>query len=152
ALIRSCNNYLLDPPASLEGVCTYLATHPEESSLVKLAGLDVLAASAGVPSAKGAGWVLALLGDKEPELRLSVLRAVEGMRLTAAVPKVGGLLRNGGMSPPERQAAIRALGVLKDRSVVPVLCELLASSTEEEATRTEALRALATLDPKRAAD
>ena len=42
SLIRSYNNYLLDPPVSLKSLRDYLDKHPNESAEVKEAALQVL--------------------------------------------------------------------------------------------------------------
>ena len=149
-LIRSYTNYLLDPPVTLEPALDYLVKHPHETLAVKLAGLEVLSANRGLTSERAQKWLLGLLEDNDPGLRLSVIQAVEDTRLKQAAPFLAKLLGNEQRPVKERAAAAKALRVLNDPSAVPALKEILKGKetkpAEQIALRREALRALAALD------
>ena len=75
ALVRSYENYLLDPPLSVAPMVDYLLAHPKEDAAVKQAGAEVLAAG-GVRGAAGAtGWLMDLLDEKDPKVRTSAVAA-----------------------------------------------------------------------------
>jgi putative heme-binding domain-containing protein len=149
-LIRSYNNYLLNPPISIEPALDYLVAHPDEEVAVKLAGLEVLSTAAAPQGEKAAKWLLALLGDSDRTLRLSAIQAVEDTRVTAAAPKLAKMAADGQRLAAERIAVVRALGKLDDRAAAPVLKDILASDepANKDGTnlRVEALRSLAVLD------
>ncbi len=150
ALIRSYSNYLLDPPVSIEPALDYLSDHPTEDVAVKLAGLEVLSNGGTLKSEKAAKWLLGLLDEDDPALRLSVVKAVEDTHLAKAAPPLIKLAGNAARSLPERLAVVKALGKLDDRAAVPVLKEILANEAfkDKEGTnlRMEALRSLSALD------
>jgi quinoprotein glucose dehydrogenase len=52
-LIRSCGNYLLDPPISLDPIVKYLATPAGQPAEVKRAGAELLAACSDAPRKPG---------------------------------------------------------------------------------------------------
>jgi putative membrane-bound dehydrogenase-like protein len=152
-LIRSYNNYLLDPPVSLEPALDYLVKHPDEALPVKLAGLEVLSANGELKGERVKKWLLGLLEDDDPDLRRAVLKAVADTRLREAAGFVARLVKKERRPLEERTAAAKALRVLAEPSVVPALKEVLdekAKSAGQFALRREALRALAALDGKAA--
>ncbi len=51
-LIRSCGNYLLDPPVALDAIVAYLSTPAGQTAEVKQAGADLLAARRDMPTPK----------------------------------------------------------------------------------------------------
>ncbi len=51
-LIRSCGNYLLDPPVTLDAIVAYLSTPAGQAPEVKQAGADLLAARPDMPAPK----------------------------------------------------------------------------------------------------
>jgi glucose/arabinose dehydrogenase/HEAT repeat protein len=108
-LVASWNNYLLDPPVSLEPCFEYLTANPEARE-VKLAGLSVLTTALTPPGEKGSAWMLSLLDETDAELRVAALKAIEQTRLARASDKVKGLLLDNARAIRERQAAARALG------------------------------------------
>jgi quinoprotein glucose dehydrogenase len=146
-LIRSCNNYLLDPPVSLGPVFAYLLSHPEEPIPAKLAGLEVLSCEGSAKSDKAAIWLLTLFEEQDASVRLAAIKAAAVSHLATAVPKLLNLLRASGMSVSERRETLKALGLLGDKSAIPLLTNVLATAQEDADTKTEALRALAALDP-----
>ena len=146
-LVRSCTNYLLDSPLSLEPVLAYLLSHPEEPTAVKLAGLEVLASGGAMKSDKGGIWLLVLLDDKDAALRPATLKAVEATQLVAAGPRLIKLLRLAEVSTADKQATLKALRAIKDVSSVAAIKDALASNKVETSTKAEALRTLAALDP-----
>ena len=152
-LLRSYNNYLLDPPVSLEPALAYLAKHPDEALPVKLAGLEVLSANGALKGERAKKWLLGLLEDDDAGLRLAVLKAVADTRLREAAAFVTRLVKEERRPVEERTAAAKALRVLGDPSAVPALREVLEEGTQTPAQlvlRSEALRALAALDSKAA--
>jgi hypothetical protein len=76
ALVRSCANYQLDPPVSLEPVFAYLAANPKEDAVVRTAGLDLLATPGTVAGPKARQWALAQLADRDAALRRRALHAL----------------------------------------------------------------------------
>jgi putative membrane-bound dehydrogenase-like protein len=154
-LIRSLNNYLLDPPVSLEPTLQYLVDHPDEAVEVKLAGLEVLSLAGALQGEKSAAWLLRLLDDTDTNLRLSVLKAIEDTRLARAAGRLVKILEDASRPARERVAVARALRTLNDRSVVGALKTRVANdkttSPEAAAVRVEAFRTLAVLDPAAAA-
>ena len=148
-LVRSCTNYLLDPPLNLDPVIDYLAANPREAEAVKLAGLVALSAMGGVKSDKGAAWLLGLLDETDPALRLAAIKAIEDARLGKAAAKLVVLLLDGSRPANERTAVIKALRVLNDRGGVNKLKEMVATdgtTPEMQTLRLEAFRTLAVLD------
>ena len=85
-LILSYNNYLLDPPISVDPAIDYLIEHPRDDIAVKLAGLEVLAAAVSpTKNEKVAEWVVAQLDADDPVVRLVAIKAIAGAHATAAV-------------------------------------------------------------------
>ena len=76
ALVRSYENYLLDPPVSLAPMVQYLIDHPTEDQAVKLAGAEVLAAGEAAADDKAAGWAFGLLDEEDAKLRLAGVKAL----------------------------------------------------------------------------
>jgi glucose/arabinose dehydrogenase len=68
-LVRSCGNYRLDPPVSLEPVVAWLAGQPKETPGVKKAMLEVLAAAGARGGKKGEAFARAMLTDDDEEVR-----------------------------------------------------------------------------------
>jgi putative heme-binding domain-containing protein len=146
-LVRSCTNYLLDPPLSLEALFAYLLSHPDEPTAVQLAALEVLASGGVMKSEKGGTWLLAMLDDTDAALRPAVLKAVEAVQLAAAGPKIVALLRLPDVSGVDRRATLKALRAIKATLSIATIKDVLSDAKEETATRAEALRTLAALDP-----
>ena len=155
ALLRSYANYLLDPPVSLEPALAYLLANPNEPALVKLAGLEALSLGGALKGDKGAAWLLGLLDDADPNVRLAVIKGVEDNRLDSAAGKLVKLLSDPTRPAKEREALVKALRVVKSDAVKPILLDILANpkpATPESTTlRVEALRTLAVVDPAAAA-
>jgi quinoprotein glucose dehydrogenase len=150
ALMRSYNNYLLDPPISVEPALDYLIAHPSDDVIVRLAGLEVLSTAGVLTSEKAAKWLLEQLDEDDPAVRLAVVKAVEDTRLTKAAPRLVKLAADGTRPAPERLAVVKALGKLDDRAAVPVLKEILRNeelkTRETTNLRLEALHSLSALD------
>jgi putative membrane-bound dehydrogenase-like protein len=66
-LIRSCTNYQLDPPVSLDPIVAFVAGKDRTATTVKKALLDVLATPGVEPGAKAADWVASVATDKTDE-------------------------------------------------------------------------------------
>jgi putative membrane-bound dehydrogenase-like protein len=69
ALLRSCGNYLLDPPLSMTPVLDYLAAHPAEAGAVKAAGVEALALADALKGPKAERWLLGLLDGGADEAK-----------------------------------------------------------------------------------
>jgi quinoprotein glucose dehydrogenase len=129
ALLRSYENYLLDPPLSLEPVAAYLAELPAtlpravlpaqeadwQAALapLRLAGLEVFTAAGPPLGPKAQQVVLQLLSDSQEPVRLAALRAVVAGRLLQARPLIERRLQEGHLSAAERAAAQAACQALE---------------------------------------
>src|SRR5262249_16537003 len=102
-LIASWNNYLLEPPGALEPCLEYLSANAEAIE-VKLAGLSVLSSAPALKGEKGANWLLSLLEETDPNVRLGTLKAVEDTRLARASGKVLNLVLDQTRPIREREA------------------------------------------------
>jgi quinoprotein glucose dehydrogenase len=90
-LVRSCTNYLLDPPVSLDPIVAFVAEGPRIAAGVKKALLDVLAAPGIEPGTKAVDWVAAVVADKaNAELHREGVRVLG--KTAAGACKAGRLL------------------------------------------------------------
>jgi HEAT repeat protein len=121
-------NYRLEPPLSLEPVLDYLASLPEVMpgqlapakkveemkalAPIKLAGLEVLSARGALRGQKAQRFVLGLLTDLDPGVRLAAIRAIEDACMTPALPRLRQLLNDRDRSVEEHEAAQKALRTL----------------------------------------
>src|SRR5205085_9011311 len=121
ALVRSYNNYLLDPPVSVESVFDYLAQHPREPAVVRRAALEVLATAVALKSPKASAWLLTQLEDADPALRLLAIKAAESTRLAEAAGRLARMLGDPARPVAELDAAVKALRVLNTREAVEPL-------------------------------
>jgi putative membrane-bound dehydrogenase-like protein len=155
-LLRSFNNYQLDPPISLKPVFDYIRAHPSAESVERLAALEVLAPTGLLKDDQGQEWLLPLLDEKDPAARLTVIRAVEQAKATKAAPRLTVILGDSKAPLSERIAAAKALRVLNDKQSVPTLKEVLIAprtlSLEAFNLHLESFRTLAVLDPQAAQD
>ncbi|HZY83327.1 MAG TPA: PVC-type heme-binding CxxCH protein, partial [Gemmataceae bacterium] len=154
ALVRSYNNYLLDPPVSVQPVFEYLAAHPREPASVRLAALEVLSTAGALNNPKASAWLLTQLEDGDPALRLVAIKAVESTRLAQAAAALARMLKDASRPVVEVEAAVKALRLLNSRDAVEPLKMLLATKAEKapaQSLRREAFRTLAVLDPAAAA-
>jgi len=129
-LIRSCGNYLLEPPISLDPIIAYLRTEGvgpaevklpkqhtalparklrQEAAEVKQAGAELLSAGGTAPSDKAEAWLLGLLADEESSVRLSGIKAIGEMRMQRARPQLVKLAEDATRPAAEREAASKAL-------------------------------------------
>jgi putative membrane-bound dehydrogenase-like protein len=150
-LLRSFNNYELDPPIALEPALDYIRAHPSEDLAVKLAAVEVLTATPFLRSEKGQDWLLPLLDVENQGARLAVIRAVEEARVTKAAPRLILCTGDAKRSLAERTAAVKALRALNDKLAAPVLKEILlkppAPGPEGAVFHVESFRTLAVLEP-----
>jgi putative heme-binding domain-containing protein len=155
-LLKSFNNYELDPPISLEPALDYIRTHEKEDIAVKLAAVEVLTATPFLKSDKGQDWLLPLLDVEDSNARVTVIRAVEEARVIKAAPRLIGIVGDAKRKPVERIAATKALRVLNEKSAVPALREILqkppSPGPEGAAFHVESFRTLSVLDPAAAQD
>ncbi len=150
ALVRSYNNYLLDPPVTVQPVFDYLTEHPREPAVVRRAALEVLSTAGALKGPKASAWLLAQLGDADPALRLLAIKAVEGTRLAEAAGPLARLIADPKRPVAEVEAAVKALRLLNTKDAVEPLKKLLAGKADGAAgqsLRREAFRTLAVLDP-----
>jgi hypothetical protein len=92
-LIRSCGNYLLDPPVSLDPIVAYLNTKAGRPNAVTLAGAELLCAGGFLQSRK-----------EDEELR-TFLRRAKG--------QLSDLANDAARPAAEREAAARAVRALE---------------------------------------
>ncbi len=91
-----------------------------------------------------------MIDEGTPELRLSLIKAVEDGRLTKAMPKLVDWLKDTKRPAKEREAILKALRVVKDPTAVTALRDLVNSkpmTPEDMVLQREAFRALAALQP-----
>jgi quinoprotein glucose dehydrogenase len=116
SLVRSCTNYLLDPPVALEPILDFLADRAEAAApAVQRAGLEVLTDSAALKGPKGTGWLLRLLDAKDGGVRLAAIQAIGDTRAVQAAPRLEKLSEEADRSAEERAAAAKVLHVLKEK-------------------------------------
>jgi putative membrane-bound dehydrogenase-like protein len=118
-LIRSYRNYLFDPPLSLDPLLQYLLSQPSEAVQVKQAGLEALSASDAFKGEKAVGWLLTVLEEKDADLRLAAIKAVEDGRVTKAKDLLTRQQAEPGTSARERDAIRKALGALNGDRPAP---------------------------------
>ncbi len=110
ALVRSYENYLLDPPVSLAPMVDYLIAHPNEDPAVKQAGAEAMAAGGALPGPKAVGWLTGLMDDKDQKLRIS---AVAGLSIFLLRPEdarlVGQAFLDGKLPPETRPQVVTIL-------------------------------------------
>jgi len=112
-LIRSYRNYLFDPPVSVGPVLEYLVSQPGEAVQVKLAGLEVLSSHGAFQKEKAVTWLLTVLEEKDADLRLAAIKAVEEGGVTRAAAVLALQLKEPGRSDKEREAIAKALRVVR---------------------------------------
>jgi putative membrane-bound dehydrogenase-like protein len=167
-LLRSVNNYQFDPPIKLDPIVDYLATLPktppkgqevppklakelEALTPVKLAALEVLSTNGVLGNPKVQEMLLGMIDEKDPGVRLSVIKAVEDTRLAKAGPRLAEYLSDPALSSAEKLAMVRALGALREKTAVVTLKAYLGDlnlqkSPQGLALQLESLRALAAID------
>jgi quinoprotein glucose dehydrogenase len=160
ALIRSYNNYQLDPPLPLQPLSDYLAqldSNPPKGSTpadlvpVKLAGLEVLATNAALNTDKARALLLSLLREQDAAVRISVIKLAEDARVTPAIPLLVDMLGKSD-TKAETLALVRALGALpslgksQDDATWSTVERVLKAKDAEPALRLEALRTLGAID------
>jgi putative membrane-bound dehydrogenase-like protein len=146
ALVRSYENYQLDPPLSLEPLADYLLRRPDEKPAVVLAAVEVVSAGGYTTDPKVARLALTLLERKETEVRQAVIKMVEEMRLIAAGSALLEIIADADRPSPERAAAVKAARVMNDPKAAAAVRALLAGPAPP-ALKTEALRTLGELAP-----
>src|SRR5262249_32859173 len=108
-LIKSYNNYLLDPPISLVPVQKYLDAHQDAPAQVKLAALEVLTMPGQPKNGKLEELALALLDQNDSAFRLSLIQAIENGRLAKSAGRLMQVLADAKGLDTERIAAVKAL-------------------------------------------
>lgn len=163
-LVRSYNNYQLDPPLSLKPLEEYLAALPKakkglvpgskeakvllELMPVKLAALEVLSTNNAMSSEKMRCILLELLEDPSPQVRISVVNAVEETKLAKAAPVLHELLGRAA-DYDEKIALVKALGTLREQESFGVLEKLFQMKELDGRLRLTTFRALASLDVRK---
>jgi hypothetical protein len=127
-LIRSCANYQLDPPASVEPIAAYIAAQKKETTDVKKALLGVLATPGVVRGKKADEWIRAMLIDDRDE--------VQKAAVAAAGTTAGG--------------AVHAARLLAAKKLPNALrADVIAALRGHAAKDAEAAKVLAELEPKK---
>jgi HEAT repeat protein len=109
---------------------------------VRQAGLETLSSCGALGGAKAEQWLLKLLEDADPGLRVSAVKAVGEARVKKAAPHLVRLLADDGRPPAERRAALHALAVLDEASARGLAEKLLgAGSTALQAEAVQVLGA-----------
>jgi quinoprotein glucose dehydrogenase len=154
ALIRSYLYYQVDPPISMEPLVKFLDELPAQPTKkinevqlnsMKLAGLDVLATSGKVDSAKLKTTLIAMLKTDDPKSRQALLQTIADARLTSAVPILLGQLAAAN-DDAVRLTLIRTLGQVGEKSAFAPLQAHLKS--KDATMRIEVLRALSNIDQR----
>ena len=145
-LVRSYGNYLLDPPVDLEPVMDYLLTNRTEALPVKMAGLEIVSLGGIARGTKAEAWLLSLLDENHPGLRLALIKAVGDTHLVKALPPLLQVLRDPARPVNERVAVARSLQAFgKDKGAIAALKDVLRDTPA--ALQAEARRTLAIIDP-----
>ncbi|HVS35058.1 MAG TPA: hypothetical protein VMS17_05715 [Gemmataceae bacterium] len=106
AVVRSYENYLLDPPVSLAPMVDYLIAHPKEDAAVKQAGVEALASGGGAAGEKAAGWLIGLFDEKDPKLRSAAVAALAGLNISAEDARRAGQAYLDKKLPPETRPKV----------------------------------------------
>jgi putative membrane-bound dehydrogenase-like protein len=150
-LVRSCSNYLLEPPVSLEAIYDYLLGPHSPSEEVKLAALEMYSSSGFAQSDKASIWLLRMLNDGESRVQLAAIRALQNSRVSGTGQRLLDLLQSSEQSSSVRQEVLKALRQQGDKAAATPLKALLAGPEEPSPLKIEALRTLASLDAAEAA-
>ena len=149
-LVRSFLNYQFDPPLSLDPLATYLIARPKLANEVKIAGLEVLAASNALGGPEPAKYVSALIFAEEEEVRLAAIAAVEVGRVALASEALRTALLDGKHSAAERLALMKAVRAIASSDCAATSMIILETKDEPAILKAEALRCLAFHDPSKA--
>lgn len=90
-------------------VLNWLVEHPEEAAGTRAAGVLFLSKSPLIMGEQGKAVMVALFKENDPVVSAAVATAVGRGRLTAFVPEVLAMSRNGGANPMVRAEAVSAL-------------------------------------------
>jgi len=148
-VVRSYTNYQFDPPLPLDPIVNYLTAGAEKPPEVKIAGLEVLAASGDLTGSRIATYVLNSLDSDDPAVRLAAIQAVEEARFLPGTAKLTELLQDSKRPTTERSAVLKALRSVAGNGAAKALVELL-NKPEPATLKVEVLRALATASPEQA--
>jgi len=149
-LVRSYLNYQFDPPLSLDPLASYLIARPKLATEVKIAGLEVLAASNALGGPEPAKYVSALVFSDDEELRLAAITAVEQGRVVLASEALRTALIEGKRSPAERLAMMKAVRAIASHDCAATSMIILETKDEPAVLKAEALRCMAFHDPSKA--
>lgn len=86
ALLASFDNYVVDPPVSLEPVLDYLLSHPKADVAVKLVGLDVLSRNGGLKGERSRRLLQSLSREEDNELKQAALEGLKQFGKEPAEP------------------------------------------------------------------
>ncbi|GIW81908.1 MAG: glucose dehydrogenase [Gemmatales bacterium] len=153
SLLRSYNNYLLQPPVDLTPLVDYMLRKRDLAPAVKLAGIQSMNAwlfDNPKSRDRGIALLMQLLEDNHPDVRREAIGVVESAGLKLFAPFLAKMLADSSRSEDEQLALVRALRTLNDPDTSHVLNQLLFSDKVSDPIRLEALQALATLDPRAA--
>jgi putative heme-binding domain-containing protein len=149
-LIRSYLNYQFDPPLSLDPLAKFLIARPKETAEVKIAGLEVLAASNALGGPEPAKYVSSMIFSSVEEVRLAAIAAIEQGRVVLASESLRVALFEEKRSAPERLALMKAVRAIASHDCAATSMIILETKDEPATLKAEALRCLAFHDPAKA--
>jgi putative membrane-bound dehydrogenase-like protein len=149
-LIRSYLNYQFDPPLSLDPLASYLVARPKLPAEVKIAGLEVLAASNALGGPEPAKYVSALVFSDDEDLRMAAIAAIEQGRVALASEALRAALIEGKRPAAERLALMKAVRAIATQDCAATSSIILESKDEPAVLKAEALRCLSFHDPSKA--
>jgi HEAT repeat protein len=122
-------------------VSELMEAFPDQNTYAKLAALDILGrihALTAVP------WLIALLADRERDVRARAAHALGAIGAAEAAPQLRSALTD--REWPVRAMAAKALGLVRDAAAIPALCAALRD--REWWVRSNAGAALRLMGPK----
>lgn len=158
ALVRTYLYCQTEPPISVEPLVKFLDELPKEATKkitegelhsMRLAALDVLAASGKIGSEKVKTTLITMLQTGDPKSRQALLKTIADARLATAAPILVDQLGSA-KDDADRIALIRVLGQLAERKTFDAV--KLHAGSKNAGVRIEALRALSAIDNRPARD
>ncbi len=101
ALIKSFGNYLFDPPLGPDLLVKVLEQQANQPADVRKAGLQMLGLFGSAKSPQLVSLLLRWIDDPDPEMRLTVIQAVEQTKLVEAMPQLLKQIDDENRSPTE---------------------------------------------------
>lgn len=121
SLLRSYQNYQLDPPISLEPVLEWLERNPNAPAPTKQAALEGMSVTGTLKGELANKLLLDVLRSEENEgVRIAALHVVLRNRMSNAAPVLTEMLHHQ-RSTAERKLILEALVLFKEEKALPVL-------------------------------